>query len=98
MRSKNSKAHTRSESEHLANVKRCECSVCDHSAPSEAHHIIQGDHYTAVALCDDCHTGPQGIHGDGTLWRIKFNARDLGAEVRALNITLKRIAENDNDA
>lgn len=96
MRSKNSKAHTRSESEHIAAVKMCACSVCDADPPSAAHHIVQGDHFTTVALCYPCHQGPQGIHGDGTLWRIKFNARDLGAEVRALNITLKRIAENES--
>jgi hypothetical protein len=86
MRSKNSKSHTRGESAHMAAVKESPCSVCDAPAPCEAHHISQGQHFTTVALCKACHTGPMGIHGDKTLWRIyKLD------ELKALNITLGRI-------
>lgn len=88
MRSKNSRAFTRAESAHLARVKELPCSVCDAPAPSAAHHINQGQHFTAVALCWDCHQGPLGIHGDKTLWRI--HKMD---ELEALNETLRRIHE-----
>ena len=62
------------------------CSVCDAPAPSEAHHIVQGDHWTTVALCQHCHTGPMGIHGNKRMWII--HKMD---EVKALNITLARV-------
>lgn len=41
---------TNAEREHLARVKQLPCSVCDEPGPSEAHHINQGQQYTAVAL------------------------------------------------
>lgn len=88
MRSKNSKAIRTAEREHLARVKECACAVCDAPGPSEAHHIRQGDHFTCVSLCIECHRGPMGIHGDRTLWRI-YKVPD---EVAALNRTLEMIA------
>lgn len=88
MRTKNAKALSRHEREHLAAVKLLPCSVCDAAGPSAAHHIVQGQHYTAVALCEDCHQGSEnGWHGRKTMWRIK-KLDELGA----LNITLARIA------
>lgn len=86
MRSKNSKAFTRGESAHVEAVKSVPCVVCDAPAPSAAHHVVQGDHYTVIAVCWHCHQGPQGIHGDKTLWRI----RKLD-EWGALNETLRRV-------
>lgn len=86
MRSKNSKAHTRGESDHMAAVKSVPCVVCDAPPPSAAHHVVQGDHYTTVALCWECHQGKQGIHGDKTLWRIRKMD-----EWGALNETLRRV-------
>lgn len=88
MRSKNSKAFTRSESAHLEAVKSVCCAVCGAPPPSAAHHIVQGDHFTTVALCWECHQGKQGIHGDKTLWRI-YKIDELGA----LNATLRQVAE-----
>lgn len=86
MRSRNSAPITRAEALHLERVKLSPCSVCDAPAPSEAHHIRQGDHWTCVALCVDCHRGPNGWHGNKSLWRIpKLD------EIGALNITLQRI-------
>lgn len=71
---------------HLHNVKSLPCSVCDHSAPSEAHHIKQGSQYTCVALCKECHTGANGLHGDKALWRVyKMD------ELDALNVTIERL-------
>ena len=88
MRSKNSRAHTRAESEHMAAVKSCACVLCDHPAPSEAHHPKQGRHFSTIALCDACHRGPLGVHGDKTMQRIrKYD------EVDMINETLRRVAE-----
>ncbi len=86
MRSKNSKAISRSESEHLRKVKESGCAVCGVSGFVDAHHIQQGCHFAVIGLCVDCHRGPMGIHGDKTMWRIhKIN------ETEALNETLRRV-------
>lgn len=89
MRSKNSAPLTLKEREHLSRVKSAPCSVCD-GIGGFAHHINQGDHFTTVALCYDCHQGSCGWHGDKTRWRI-YRVPD---EVRALNKTLKAIYDN----
>lgn len=86
MRSKNSKAINKGESAHLEKVKSSGCAVCGAGPFVNAHHVVQGDHFTTIGLCDDCHTGPMGIHGDKTLWRI--HKMD---EWSALNETLRRI-------
>lgn len=87
MRSKNSKALTPAERAHLEAVKWLPCSVCDAPGPSDAHHINQGQHFTAVALCKDCHQGSDnGWHGRKVMWRImKMD------ELAALNVTLQRL-------
>lgn len=87
MRSKNSKALTPAERTHLEAVKWLPCSVCDSPGPSDAHHINQGQHFTAVALCKDCHMGSDnGWHGRKAMWRV-MKLDELGA----LNITLQRL-------
>lgn len=86
VRTKNAKPINARESDHMAGVKSLPCSVCDAPAPSAAHHINQGQHYTTVALCWECHQGKQGWHGDKTLWRIR-KMDELGA----LNVTLARL-------
>ena len=91
MMSKNSKAITHAEAQHLAAVKSVACSVCDAPAPSAAHHIKQGQHRTTVALCWECHQGKQGWHGDKTLWRIRKMD-----ELDALAVTLERIGTGGN--
>lgn len=87
MRTKNAKAITADEHDHLAAVKSLPCSVCDAPGPSEAHHMVQGLHYTAIALCTDCHRGSRnGWHGQKVMWLIrKFT------EIHALNITIQRL-------
>ena len=86
MRSKNSKAFTAGERAHLEAVKSVACVVCDDPPPTAAHHVNQGDHYTTVALCWECHQGKDGWHGTKTLWRIrKMDEWD------ALNETLRRV-------
>lgn len=76
---------------HLAQVKELPCSVCDTSGPSEAHHIVQGQQYTAVALCKDCHTGPfLGIHGQKRAWILRKMS-----ELDALNVTIRRLLDGN---
>jgi hypothetical protein len=89
MRTKNAKAITGREHEHLGRVKELPCSVCDAPGPSDAHHIVQGLHFVAVALCKDCHQGSvNGWHGKKRMWTLtKLD------EVKALNITLKRLSD-----
>lgn len=87
MRTKNAARITAVESDHMARVKSLPCSVCDAPAPSAAHHINQGQHFTTVALCWQCHQGKDGWHGTKVLWRIRKMD-----ELDALNITLGRLA------
>lgn len=89
MRTKNAKPINPAERAHLAAVKGLPCSVCDRPAPSDAHHIKQGQHFTVVALCKDCHQGSEnGWHGRKTMWRVmKMD------ELAALNVTLRRLSE-----
>lgn len=87
MRTKNAKAINTQEHDHIGRVKALPFSVCDAPPPSDAHHINQGQHYTTVALCKDCHQGSfAGWHGQKRAWI----ARKLD-EIDALNITLKRL-------
>lgn len=89
MRTKNAKAISPSERDHMGRVKELPCSVCDHPGPSDAHHINQGQHFTTVALCRDCHQGSEnGWHGRKTMWRV-MKLDELGA----LNITLSRLTQ-----
>jgi len=87
VRSKNSKSFTKAEAAHLESVKSLPCSVCDHPSPSDAHHIRQGQHFTCVALCKDCHQGSEnGWHGRKTMWRIRKMD-----ETDALAVTIERL-------
>lgn len=92
MRTKNAARITPAESAHLAKVKRCACVLCDAPAPSEAHHVIQGEHFVTVALCTACHSGKLGVHGDGTMLRLRYGTNDLRAVIRAINETAARVA------
>jgi len=87
MRSKNSRALDHDEAAHLAAVKLLPCGCCERPAPSDAHHIVQGDHFTAIPLCHDgCHQGTHGIHGD----QAEFRIRHL-TEGRILNATIRKL-------
>lgn len=87
MKTKNAKAITSAEAAHLAAVKALPCSVCSATGQSEAHHIEQGQHWTCIALCSDCHRGDHnGWHGRRAMWRI-HKLDELGA----LAITLQRL-------
>lgn len=91
MRTKNAARITPAESAHIAKVKSCACAVCDAKPPTEAHHIIQGLHFTTVALCDFCHRGANGaLNAD--MFRLRYGTADLRAQLRALDETLRRVA------
>lgn len=80
---------------HIARIKAMDCALCGASGPSDAHHIREGQgmgqrasDYLAVPLCKDCHQGPQGLHGDRTLWRVY--RRD---ELDVLADTIRRLTK-----
>ena len=83
----NSRNLTAAARAHLARVKELPCSVCDMPGPSDAHHIKQGQHFTAVALCKVCHQGDfLGWHGQRHAWKVKKMD-----ELDALAVTLRRL-------
>lgn len=87
MKTKNAKAITAAEGAHIERVKMLPCSVCDAPPPSYAHHIVQGQHNTVVALCWDCHQNPVlGWHGQKRAWSIRKMD-----ELSALNVTIGRL-------
>lgn len=91
MQSKNKKPPTQAERRHIERVKSLPCSVCDASAPSDCHEINQGQWFTSIALCKDCHQGGlNGIHGQKRMWAIKKMD-----ELAALNVTIKRLMETE---
>lgn len=92
MRTKNAARITPAERAHLAAVKSVACVTCDAPPPSIAHHVVQGDHFTACALCEPCHVGKCGVHGDQSMLRLRFRIGGTPGELRAINETLKRIA------
>ena len=87
MQSKNKKAATVAERNHIERVKSLDCSVCDALGPCDAHEIKQGQWFTAVALCASCHTGSLlGWHGQRRMWALKRMD-----EIDALAVTIRRL-------
>lgn len=87
VRTKNAAPITAAERAHIGRIKELPCSVCDAPGPSDAHHVVQGQHWTVIALCKDCHQGPRnGWHGRRLMWAIK-KLDEWGA----LAITIKRL-------
>ena len=84
MRSKNSKSLTEKERRHIDAVKRLPCSVCTAPGPCDAHHINQGQHFTVVALCKDCHQGSfNGWHGQKRMWSV-MKMDEIGALAKTI--------------
>jgi hypothetical protein len=84
MQSKNKKAPTAAERVHIARIKAMDCVVCGASGPSECHEINQGQWFTSMPLCADCHRGNlNGIHGQKRMWAV-----EKLDELAALNKTL----------
>lgn len=90
MHSKNKARRTPTEDAHIERVKSVPCVCCDASPPCVAHEVVQGDWFTSIALCDPCHVGRMGIHGDQTMMRLRFKVAGIQGEVRAINETLRR--------
>lgn len=89
MWSKNKARMTAGERRHVEAVKGLECSVCDRAGPCDAHEIKQGQWFTAVALCKDCHQNPVlGLHGQKRAWAIRKMD-----ELDALAVTIRRLSE-----
>ena len=89
MQSKNKAKPTASERLHIARIKAMSCVICDASAPSECHETNQGQWFTSMPLCADCHRGSlNGIHGQKRLWNVyKMD------ELSALNETIRKLSE-----
>ena len=90
MQSKNKKAPTKAEKDHIVRVKNLPCSVCDQAGPSECHEIKQGQWETSVALCPSCHMDEKyGLHGRKQMWVLQKLD-----ELDALAITIRRLFWN----
>lgn len=69
---------------HMGKVKQMPCAICGGS-PVEVHHIREGQgmaqragNFLTIPLCQQCHRGEQGVHGDKTMLRVyKTNELDL---------------------
>lgn len=89
MQSKNKPKPTAAERQHIARVAALPCSVCDAPGPSEVHEPNQGQWFTSIALCPDCHRGPtNGVHGQRRMWAIKKMD-----EWGALAVTIRRLMQ-----
>ena len=90
MQSKNKPSMTAAERRHVALIKEMSCIVCDAPGPSECHEINQGQWFTSMPLCADCHRGSMnGIHGQQRMWKIKKLD-----ELSTLNLTIQKLMEN----
>jgi hypothetical protein len=87
MQSKNKKPPTKAERDHIERVKSVPCAVCDAPPPTECHEIKQGQWFTSVSLCPDCHRGPVlGLHGQRRAWMVRKMD-----EIDALAVTVERL-------
>jgi hypothetical protein len=67
-----------------------DCVICGASGPSECHEIEQGQWFTSMPLCPDCHRGAfNGIHGQKRIWSVKKMN-----ELSALNVTIERLIDS----
>lgn len=89
MQSKNKKAPTKAERDHIERIKQMDCVVCGLPGPSECHELRQGEWFTSLPLCPDCHRGSHnGIHGQKRMWDVMRLD-----ELSALNKTIQQICE-----
>lgn len=80
-------SYSKKERAHIQRVKELQCSVCDASGPSDAHHIRQDNAYSCIALCKSCHQDQHnGIHGRHAIWDV-YRIDEL----TALTITFTRL-------
>jgi hypothetical protein len=87
VRSKNKAPMSAHERDYITNLKAMACGVCNVPGPSEAHELEQGQWFTSIPLCADCHRGSfNGIHGQKRMWQVQKLT-----ELSVLNETLRRI-------
>lgn len=71
MWSKNKSPMDTAERRHVDRIKQMDCGVCDKAGPSDAHELEQGQWFTSIPLCKDCHQGSHnGIHGQKRIWNV----------------------------
>jgi hypothetical protein len=83
---------------YMGKVAKIGCVLCAHlghgKVAATVHHLRAGQgtgerssHFLTIALCPDCHQGPNGLHGNRSLMRIaKLDELDLLAlTIEALN-------------
>jgi len=71
-------SYTQGELKHFERVKSLSCCLCGSHPPTDAHHIKDGRtfgkrdrlSFTVIPLCKDCHTGKDGVHGNGNMLRL----------------------------
>lgn len=87
MQSRNKPSMTKAEREHVTRIKEMSCGVCGAHGPSEAHELKQGQWFTSIPLCADCHRGSfNGIHGQARIWAaMKLDEQEV------LNETIRQL-------
>ncbi|MFM0151429.1 hypothetical protein [Paraburkholderia sediminicola] len=87
MQSKNKRAPTVAEGRYIVMIKEMDCGVCEAAGPSDAHEIEQGQWFTSIPLCRDCHMGGfNGIHGQARIWKVLKKT-----EMSVLNDTIRKV-------
>lgn len=78
------KQATAAERRYMDKVSKLRCVICGDRSEC-LHHVREGQgmgqraqHYLVIPLCNDCHTGTHGIHGDRSRWKI-FKMDELDA-------------------
>ena len=71
------------------------CVLCG-ATGVHCHHIREGQgmaqrasDYLAIPLCPDCHQGPQGIHGDRSLFRV-YKVTELDLLARTIKLLYEK--------
>lgn len=79
---------TAAQRRHMGLVAQLPCCLCG-AHGVQVHHITEGKtfgkrdklHFCTLPICESCHTGPKGIHGDKTMLRlVKKSETELLAE------------------
>lgn len=81
--------------EYMNAVAKLHCATCLEK-PVQLHHVREGvglsqknGDFLVIPLCPDCHTGPQGVHGDKTMMKVMKTD-----EMKILNETIGLVVAN----
>ena len=87
MQSRSKPAPDKAARAHIDRLKALPCACCDLEIPCEIHEMKQGDWFTSMPLCSDCHRGQvNGLHGQKRMWSV-LKLDELGA----LSKTIRRL-------